>query len=95
VDDLRWKKDRDFDNLISEQRRAIIFDVVWQRGLAGVQELSDLTGTSVSTARRYLAELEQRGPVKRTHRRAMLNLSLRTTFKPEHEFAYKTSQPEK
>jgi DeoR/GlpR family transcriptional regulator of sugar metabolism len=49
MDDLRWTKDRDLDNLISEQRRAIIFDVVRQRRLAGVQELSDLTGTSVST----------------------------------------------
>ena len=95
VDDLRWKKDRDLDNLIPEQRRAIIIDVVWQCGLVEVQELSDLTGTSVSTVHRDLAELEQRGSVKRNHGGAMLDLSLRTAFKPEYEFASQMFQPEK
>ena len=95
MDDLRLKKDRDLDNFIPEQQRAIIFDVVRQRGLVGIQELSDLTGTSVSTVRRDLAELEQRGSVKRIHGGAMLNLSLRTTFEPEYKFASQMSQPEK
>ena len=69
--------------------------MVWQCGLVGFQELSGLTGSSVSTVHRDLAELEQRGPVKRTHGGAMLDLSLRTTFEPEYEFASQISQPEK
>ncbi len=75
------------ENLIPEQRRTVIFNLIQRAGSVSVQELADLLGASVSTIRRDLDVMAQRGSVARTHGGAILTLSQRTTFEPEYKYA--------
>ncbi len=83
------------ENLIPEQRRTLIFNLIQRSGSVSVQELADLIGASVSTIRRDLDVLASRGSVARTHGGAILTLSQRTTFEPDYKYASPMFKEEK
>src|SRR5690606_16715503 len=58
---------------------------VQDAGALSIQELSDLTGASLSTIRRDLNELSRFGYVERSHGGANLVTAPSTTFEPGHE----------
>ncbi|HID03253.1 MAG TPA: DeoR family transcriptional regulator [Desulfobacterales bacterium] len=72
------------DNIIPEQRRAVILKHVQRQGSISVPEVARLLSASVSTVRRDLDELwfdctDPRG--------AMLAISQQTTFELDYHFA--------
>ena len=83
------------NQLIPEQRRTFIYDLIHRRGSVSVQELTDLSGASISTVRRDLDELARRGVIERTHGGAILTLAHRTTFEPEYKVASQMFADEK
>jgi DeoR family transcriptional regulator of aga operon len=83
------------NQLIPEQRRTFIYDLIQRRGSVSIQELTDLNGASISTVRRDLDELARRGVIERTHGGAILALAQRTTFEPEYKIACQMYTEEK
>lgn len=75
------------DNIIPEQRRAVILEHVQRQGSISVPEVASLLSASVSTVRRDLDELASRGVIVRTHGGAMLAISQQTTFEPDYHSA--------
>ena len=69
--------------MIPAQRRAIVLDHIRARGAASVGELSDAIGISISTIRRDLEHLEERGYLERTHGGALIQKPAQSTFEPE------------
>lgn len=65
-------KDSGNNRLISAQRYAFIMDILRDRGIASVQELSDRMGASFSTIRRDLDHLSKEGAIVRTRGGATL-----------------------
>jgi DeoR family transcriptional regulator of aga operon len=69
--------------MIPAQRRASVLDHIRKRGAASIQELSQAIGISISTIRRDLEHLEERGYLERSHGGALIQKQLRSTFEPE------------
>ena len=69
--------------MIPAQRRASVLDHIRKRGAASIQELSEAIGISISTIRRDLEHLEERGYLERSHGGALIHKQLRSTFEPE------------
>lgn len=81
--------------LIPEQRKSRILEIIYKQGTGGVREIAGLIGASISTVRRDLAELEERGDIKRIRGGAMLTLNVRTTFEPDYQYASQVAVEEK
>lgn len=81
--------------MIPAQRRAIVLDHIRARGAASVGELSDAIGISISTVRRDLEHLEERGYLERTHGGALIQKEAQSTFEPEAAFTAQFARPEK
>lgn len=58
--------------MLTEERYAIIIERLQQRGIVKLQELVELLGTSESTVRRDLVDLEEQGMLRRIHGGAAL-----------------------
>ena len=58
--------------LIPAQRRAFMLDHIRKRGAASIQELAEAIGISLSTVRRDLEHLEERGYLERSHGGALI-----------------------
>jgi DeoR family transcriptional regulator of aga operon len=81
--------------MIPAQRRAIVLDHIRARGAASVQELSDAIGISISTVRRDLEHLEERGYLERTHGGALIQKQRQSTFEPEAAITAQFARAEK
>ena len=81
--------------LIPEQRKSRILEIIYKQGTGGVREIAGLVGASVATVRRDLAELEERGSIKRIRGGAMLTLNARTTFEPDSQYASQVAVEQK
>lgn len=58
--------------MLTEERYAIIMERLQQRGIVKLQELIEILGTSESTVRRDLIDLEEQGVLRRIHGGAAL-----------------------
>ncbi len=81
--------------LIPAQRRAIVLDHIRKRGAASIQELSDAVGISISTVRRDLEHLEERGYLERSHGGALIQKQMQSTFEPEAAISAQFARAEK
>jgi DeoR family transcriptional regulator of aga operon len=81
--------------LIPAQRRAFMLEHIRKRGAASIQELSEATGISISTVRRDLEHLEERGYLERSHGGALIQKELQSTFEPEAAITAEFDRPEK
>ena len=66
-----------------------------KRGAASIQELSEAIGISLSTVRRDLEHLEERGYLERSHGGALIQKQLQSTFEPEAAITAEFDRPEK
>ena len=66
-----------------------------KRGAASIQELSEAIGISLSTVRRDLEHLEERGYLERSHGGALIQEQLQSTFEPEAAITAEFDRPEK
>ncbi len=81
--------------LIPAQRRAFMLEHIRKRGAASIQELSEAIGISLSTVRRDLEHLEERGYLERSHGGALIQKQLQSTFEPEAAITAEFDRPEK
>jgi DeoR family transcriptional regulator of aga operon len=81
--------------LIPAQRRAFMLEHIRKRGAASIQELSEAIGISLSTVRRDLEHLEERGYLERSHGGALIQRQLQSTFEPEAAITAEFDRPEK
>ena len=81
--------------LIPAQRRAFILEHIRKKGAASIQELSEAIGASVSTVRRDLEHLEERGYLERSHGGALIQKQLQSTFEPEAAITAEFDRAEK
>jgi len=81
--------------LIPAQRRALMLEQIRERGAASIQELSEQIGISVSTVRRDLEHLEERGYLERSHGGALIQKQLQSTFEPEAAITAEFDRSEK
>src|ERR1700759_5105500 len=81
--------------LIPAQRRAFMLEHIRKRGAASIQELSEATGISISTVRRDLEHLEERGYLERSHGGALIQRQLQSTFEPEEAISAEFARAEK
>jgi DeoR family transcriptional regulator of aga operon len=81
--------------LIPAQRRAFMLEQIRQRGAASIQELADELKISISTVRRDLEHLEERGYLERAHGGALIQKQLQSTFEPEAAIAAEFDREEK
>ncbi len=81
--------------LIPAQRRAFVLDHIRKRGAASIQELAEAIGASISTVRRDLEHLEERGYLERSHGGALIQKQLQSTFEPEAAITAEFDRPEK
>ena len=72
-----------------------MLELVRLEGGTSIQRLSSAIGVSLSTIRRDLDFLTERGYLERTHGGALLNARLRTTFEPASNIAAQVAVPEK
>jgi DeoR family transcriptional regulator of aga operon len=86
---------RKLDGIIPEQRRALVLEHIQRQDVISVQKVARLIGASASTVRRDFQELADRGMIVRIHGGAMLALSQRTTFEPDHHFSSQVFVSEK
>jgi DeoR family transcriptional regulator of aga operon len=77
------------------QRHALIIDYIRQRGAASLQELAEAFGSSVSTIRRDVDQLEARHVLTRARGGAILPVEPHTTFEPAADLAAHLAQTEK
>ena len=82
-------------DIIPAQRRNVILDMVRQKGVISVKELSDSTGVSLPTIRRDLDWLAKTGALERSHGGATLKSAPGTTFEPEYHVASRLARKEK
>lgn len=82
-------------DIIPAQRRNLILELIRQRGVISVNELSDATGVSLPTIRRDLDWLAKTGVVLRSHGGATLKKNPGTTFEPDYHTASKLAREEK
>jgi DeoR family transcriptional regulator, aga operon transcriptional repressor len=81
--------------LIPAQRRAFVLEHIRKRGAASIQELAEALGISISTVRRDLEHLEERGYLERSHGGALIQKQLQSTFEPEAAITAEFDRPEK
>jgi DeoR family transcriptional regulator of aga operon len=81
--------------LIPAQRRAFMLEHIRKRGAASIQELAEEIGISVSTVRRDLEHLEERGYLERSHGGALIQKQVQSTFEPEAAIAAEFDRSEK
>lgn len=81
--------------LIPAQRRAYVLEHIRKRGAASIQELAEATGISMSTVRRDLEHLEERGYLERSHGGAVIPKQLQSTFEPEAAITAEFDRAEK
>lgn len=81
--------------LIPAKRRALILERLRRDGAAGIQELAEAVGASVSTVRRDLEQLVKQGALERTHGGALLQHTERATFEPGLAIAAELARAEK
>jgi DeoR family transcriptional regulator of aga operon len=81
--------------LLPAVRQARILELVRQEGATSIQRLGQAIGVSLSTIRRDLDFLTERGYLERTHGGALLNARLRTTFEPASNIAAEVALAEK
>jgi DeoR family transcriptional regulator of aga operon len=82
-------------DIIPAQRRNLILELIRQRGVASVNELSDTIGVSPPTIRRDLDWLAKTGAVQRSHGGATLTSSQGTTFEPESYVSSRIARKQK
>jgi len=81
--------------LIPAQRRAFVLEHIRKRGAASIQELAEAIGASISTVRRDLEHLEERGYLERSHGGALIQKQLPSTFEPEAAITAEFDRSEK
>jgi len=82
-------------DIIPAQRRNLILELLRQKGVISVHELSDTIGVSLPTIRRDLDWLAKTGAVQRSHGGAALKTTPGTTFEPDYHIASKIAREEK
>jgi DeoR family transcriptional regulator of aga operon len=85
----------DATDLIPAERQARVLEMVQRDGAISIQRLAAAINVSVSTARRDLDFLTERGYLERTHGGAQLRARLRTTFEPAPDIAARVALPAK
>lgn len=75
--------------MIPAERQALVLEIVRRYGATSIQRLAGEIGASLSTIRRDLDFLTERGYLERTHGGAVLKRRLRTTFEPGSDIASK------
>jgi DeoR family transcriptional regulator of aga operon len=81
--------------IIPAQRRKLIVDLLREKGVLSVNNLSDATGVSLPTIRRDLDWLAQSGAVERSHGGASLKSPPGTTYEPDLHIAADIAKEEK
>jgi DeoR family transcriptional regulator, aga operon transcriptional repressor len=81
--------------VIPAHRRALVLEHVRERGAASIKELAKAIGASISTIRRDLEHLEEKGYLERTHGGALLQRTTHSTFEPEAAISARLARPEK
>jgi DeoR family transcriptional regulator, aga operon transcriptional repressor len=82
-------------DFIPAQRRSLILEMIRQRGVVSVQELSDAISVSFATIRRDLIRMDRSGAIQRSHGGASLKTTPGTTFEPDHRITSHLSRQEK
>lgn len=82
-------------DIIPAQRRNLILELIRQKGVISVHELSDTIGVSLPTIRRDLDWLAKTGVVQRSHGGATLKTVPGTTFEPDYHISSRVAQAEK
>lgn len=82
-------------DIIPAQRRNVILELLRQKGVLSVNELSGATGVSHPTIRRDLDLLAKAGAVERSHGGATLRSPPGTTFEPDHSVTAHMAREEK
>jgi DeoR family transcriptional regulator of aga operon len=81
--------------IIPAQRLNLIFELIRQKGVITIHELSDMTGVSLPTVRRDLDRLAKNGIVERSHGGATLKTPPGTTHEPDCHIASRIAIKEK
>ena len=82
-------------DIIPAQRRSLILELIRQKGVLSVNELSGIIGVSLPTIRRDLDWLAKTGAVQRSHGGATLKTTPGTTFEPDYKIASRVARQEK
>jgi DeoR family transcriptional regulator of aga operon len=82
-------------DIIPAQRRNLILELIRQKGVLSVNELSGIIGVSLPTIRRDLDWLAKTGAVQRSHGGATLKTIPGTTFEPDYQIASRVARKEK
>lgn len=82
-------------DVIPVQRRNLILELIRQKGVVSVHELSETLGVSLPTIRRDLDWLAKSGAVQRSHGGAALKSAPGTTFEPDYHVSSLTAREEK
>ncbi len=82
-------------DIIPAQRRNLILELIRQKGVISVHELSDIIHVSLPTIRRDLDWLAKTGAVQRSHGGAALKTTPGTTFEPDYHIASRIAREEK
>jgi DeoR family transcriptional regulator of aga operon len=82
-------------DIIPAQRRNSILELIRQKGVISVHELSEIIGVSLPTIRRDLDWLAKTGAVQRSHGGATLKTTPGTTFEPDYHVASSIARKEK
>ncbi len=90
MNDVQHKSD-----IIPAQRRNLILELIRQKGVISVHELSNITGVSLPTIRRDLDWLAKSGAVQRSHGGATLKTAPGTTYEPDYHIASRIARKEK
>lgn len=81
--------------IIPAQRRNLILELIRQKSVLSVHDLSEIIGVSLPTIRRDLDWLAKTGAVQRSHGGATLKTAPGTTFEPDYQIASRTALEEK
>jgi DeoR family transcriptional regulator of aga operon len=82
-------------DIIPAQRRKLILELIRQKGVVSVHELSETIGVSLPTIRRDLDWLAKTGAVQRSHGGAALKSTPGTTFEPDYHVSSRIAREEK
>jgi DeoR family transcriptional regulator of aga operon len=82
-------------DIIPAQRRKLILELIRQKGVVSVHELSETIGVSLPTIRRDLDWLAKTGAVQRSHGGATLKSTPGTTFEPDYQVSSRIAREEK
>jgi DeoR family transcriptional regulator of aga operon len=82
-------------DVIPAQRRNLILELIRQKRVFSVHELSESIGVSLPTIRRDLDWLSKTGAVQRSHGGATLKTTPGTTFEPDYQIASRIAREKK